>query len=179
MPSIYKNKKKYGGGAPAQEYTAGDGIQIENHEVSIDEMASADMPEIVTPLPAVMSRRMKYSTEEQVVGEWIDGKPLYQKTVNIVLSEKSTITADRQWTVLQDLSSLNPDEIFIVGGFIHLDNDSAPLTAYTQSTDNTYWMTRIWDKKIHVLSCGNSWYKQGLGVKGYVIVTIQYTKTTD
>ena len=29
------------------------------------------------------SSSIKYSTEEQVVGEWIDGKPLYQKTVEI------------------------------------------------------------------------------------------------
>ena len=43
-------------------------------------MPAADMSEVVTPLPSVMSRRFKYSTEEQVIGEWIDGKPVYEKT---------------------------------------------------------------------------------------------------
>lgn len=37
---------------------------------------------IIDPLPGVKPRVMKYSTDEQIVGEWIDGKPLYQKTVN-------------------------------------------------------------------------------------------------
>lgn len=43
-------------------------------------MPAEDMSDIVTPLPSVMSRRFKYSTEEQVIGEWIDGKPVYEKT---------------------------------------------------------------------------------------------------
>ena len=50
---------------------------------SKDTMAAVDMSEIVNPLPGIMSRRMKYSENEQVIGEWIDGKPLYQKTVVI------------------------------------------------------------------------------------------------
>ena len=63
------------------EYTAGDGINIDDeNEISVDEMPSTDMGEIVSPLPSVMSRRFKYSTDEQVVGEWIDGKPIYQRT---------------------------------------------------------------------------------------------------
>lgn len=37
---------------------------------------------IIDPLPGVKPRVMKYSTDEQIVGEWIDGKPIYQKTVN-------------------------------------------------------------------------------------------------
>lgn len=31
----------------------------------------------------VQSRYHKYSTDEQIVGEWIDGKPIYQKTINV------------------------------------------------------------------------------------------------
>lgn len=65
-----------GGGS---SYTAGDGIDITNNEISTDNMPSSDMSEVISPLPGVMSRRMKYSTEEQVIGEWIDGKPVYQK----------------------------------------------------------------------------------------------------
>ena len=83
MGAIYKDGEWYGKGGSGSEYTAGDGINIDNDEISVDEMASEDMSEIVTPLPGVMSRRMKYSTDEQIVGEWIDGKPLYQKTVDL------------------------------------------------------------------------------------------------
>ena len=61
---------------------------------SKDTMAAADMSEIVTPLPGVMSRRMKYSTDEQIVGEWIDGRPVYQKTVTGTGTSKNTTWYD-------------------------------------------------------------------------------------
>ena len=51
-------------------------------------MPAADMSEIVTPKPGVMSRRRIYSPEEQVVAEWreyVDGvlkkKPVYEKCI--------------------------------------------------------------------------------------------------
>ena len=58
-------------------------------------MSQTDMDEIVTPKPGVMSRRQKYSTDEQVVGQWIDGKPIYQKVYTY--SSAQTFSA-RQWT---------------------------------------------------------------------------------
>lgn len=58
--------------------TGSDGIDITSDIVSLDPMPASDMSEIVTPLPGTMSRRHKYSTEEQIVGEWIDGKPIYE-----------------------------------------------------------------------------------------------------
>ena len=61
MSGIYKDGEWYGKGSP--------------------EMPAEDMSEVASPMPGVMSRRFKYSTEEQIVGEWIDGKPLYQKTI--------------------------------------------------------------------------------------------------
>ena len=61
---------------------AGDGIDITDNTISIDEMPAEDMSEVASPMPSVMSRRFKYSTEEQIVGEWIDGKKLYQKTIH-------------------------------------------------------------------------------------------------
>ena len=45
--------------------------------------AAADMDDIVTPLPpAPVSGGVIYSTTEQIIGQWIDGKPLYQKTID-------------------------------------------------------------------------------------------------
>ena len=42
--------------ASSASYTAGDGIDISNDEISIDPMPAADMEEIMTPLPNVMPR---------------------------------------------------------------------------------------------------------------------------
>ena len=36
---------------------------------------------------------VSYSTEEQVIGEWIDGKPLYEKVVDLGID--TTITANK------------------------------------------------------------------------------------
>lgn len=76
---IYPLPSSSGGGGGS--YTAGDGIVITNDEISTDNATAEDMEEIIPTLPSVMSRRFKYSTTEQVVGTWIDGKPLYQKTL--------------------------------------------------------------------------------------------------
>lgn len=46
-------------------------------------MTSSDMDDVVTPLPAPTAsaqRPVVYSLQEQVVGQWIDGRPLYQKS---------------------------------------------------------------------------------------------------
>ena len=76
--------------------------------VSLNKLAAGEMDDIVTPLPSVKSPYTKYSTSEQIVGEWVDGKPIYQKTIhntiscdtNLVLTEKSI-----------DISSLNIDKM--------------------------------------------------------------------
>ena len=46
------------------------------------EMPSEDMSEVISPLPSVQPRYHKYSTEEHIVGEWIDGSTLYEKTID-------------------------------------------------------------------------------------------------
>lgn len=64
-------------------YTAGDGINIdENYEISTDNMQSEDMEEVVETLPGIASRYHKYSTTEQIVGEWINGETIYEKTID-------------------------------------------------------------------------------------------------
>lgn len=45
-------------------------VEAPNYEV----MTESDMDDVVTPLPSTQKGYHKYSTEEQVVGEWIDGK---------------------------------------------------------------------------------------------------------
>ena len=50
------------------------------------EMPSEDIDEVISPLPSVQPRYHKYSTEEQIVGEWIDGSPIYEKTYSFTTS---------------------------------------------------------------------------------------------
>lgn len=53
----------------------------------------------------------KYSTEEQVVGIWKNGKPIYEKTIN----ELSQIDKNSHWSN-NDISDLDVDEIIDVNG---------------------------------------------------------------
>lgn len=87
--TVAANWKQVGSGGGGSSYTAGDGIVIDNDEISTDNMPAADMSEIVTPLPSVMSRLPILFDEtgaEQVVG-WYrysneTKKPVYQKIIN-------------------------------------------------------------------------------------------------
>ena len=90
---IYKDGYWYGGGGGGSEYTAGTGIDIDNNEISVETMSASDLQEVkdaFVPNTGAPARMLNYSTDEQVVGTWIDGKPLYQKTVAITVPTPST-----------------------------------------------------------------------------------------
>jgi hypothetical protein len=146
--------------------------RIKNY-LGIPEMPSEDMEEILTPLPSVISRRMKYSTEEQIVGEWIDGKPIYQITVNVnsatvsgtelmtvtnVTNVKKVISLDYQ-TILKDTSSFD-GLVYSQSGYSRLRSniDNGVIQLFHLCTIST-WLTNS--------SIDN------------IYATLQYTKTTD
>ena len=69
---------------PNKDLDAGNGININDYEISADIMSSSDMDDVVTPLPtptASGQRPFSFSTQEQVIGQWIDGRPLYQRSL--------------------------------------------------------------------------------------------------
>lgn len=74
----------------------GEGFSVEDDStnektvISPDVMQSGDMDDVVTPLPSVQSRYHRYSTEEQIVGTWIDGRNIYEKTVEITTPTVAT-----------------------------------------------------------------------------------------
>lgn len=76
----------------------GDGFNVSDdstNEKTVVEpnlMTSADMDDVVTPLPGTFARYHKYSTTEQVVGEWVDGSLLYERTFIGVSPTESSIT---------------------------------------------------------------------------------------
>ena len=105
-----------------------------------------------------------YSTEEQVIGAWVDGKPLYQKTL------KGSCGNDRDYntritfehSVVQIDGGVSPNingnnEMIFVG--YHSNSDDYVLAYYTSGLimlQNTYQSSRP-----------------------YYILTVKYTKSTD
>lgn len=124
---------------------AGDNITIQNNVIS-----SSGAGVFIGNVPT------NYSTEEKVIGTWIDGKPLYQKTY--YLSSPLTISKDT-WVQIQGISIADIDRAISTicanerGQFdcVISDLKSSPIEL---------WNTRSADISIDSITC-------------------QYTKTTD
>lgn len=153
------------GGGGGGSYTAGDGINIISDVISTDNLQSGDMDDIVTPLPAVTTRKefIKYSTDEQIVGEWIDGRPIYAKTFEI------TLTGSNQWqSVAHGISNIK-DVISRVGWtsrggeYYYIPYSTHQTTQMISTTSDA--------TNIYILAVDRT------NDKAYI--TMQYTKTTD
>ena len=107
-----------------------------------------------------------YSTEEQVIGTWIDGKPLYRKVIDgIVLSGNETIVEQTSGIIVQK----------IYGYFVYTTNKSIQeIGAYR--TMNTASTSRVlWDGTYVKVQGGTDWQTGQYTAR----VIIEYTKTTD
>ena len=130
-----------------------------------DVMQSGDMSEVITPLPSVAPKKegIKYSTTEQVIGEWIDGKPLYQKTVNTGLPSATGVP--------HGVSNFDKC-VNIMGLLVYSAADTwEPIPSVKDSSSSI----RVQCNKTSIYIT-----KQGsLAAIADSYVTIQYTKTTD
>lgn len=109
-----------------------------------------------------------YSDEEREVGVWRDGKPLYQKSFYLSSSGTSEVTID--------VSSLSIDTFLFVPNASYKrassNGNTVYLGFYVSSEDRYQCFFRRSANQIAVMGMGSSYL-------GSVVVTIQYTKTTD
>ena len=119
-----------------------------------------------------------YSTEEQRIGTWIDGKPLYQKTIidtmPTVIVESTRVGKDI------DISNLNVDIASYIYGVIKSNSGINPLNSANMLTNNqySYSFLQIYKKNssfdtLFVASSRKTESEQPC------YITLQYTKTTD
>jgi len=143
-------------------YTAGDGIDITSDVISTDNLQSGDMDDVVTPLPAVTTRKefIKYSTDEQIVGEWIDGKPVYQK---VFTGLSCTIQYTNTWVVLTNIP--NCKEVIAIDVYYYNS---------TFQHNNTASVTEV-----EVLANGDVTILGTVAGRTYDSAVLRYTKTTD
>ena len=107
-----------------------------------------------------------YSTEEREIGVWVDGKPLYQKTIPI-----SFQTSNTEYDVDSSIETF----MFVTDATFKIESGSSNGTNYgfyVSANDRVQIYYRPSNHKIVVMSVGS----QLLGT-GYV--TYRYTKTTD
>lgn len=105
-----------------------------------------------------VNNKFNYSTEEQVIGKWIDGKPLYRK-----IASGAVPKSDYYPTVAIGITNLDK-VVFISLVLAYGDNRE-----YFSSTRYTYYLNKA-ENQITVVSPD---------VEGDATFTIYYTKTTD
>ena len=116
-----------------------------------------------------------YSTDEKIVGQWIDGKPLYQR---VLVETNITATGSTEFYLSNANKIANCDNYFIISALgyssdwsgcgVAMGNDYATpinqymfvITAYNPTT-------------------GRCWLLRGTDGWSNVIIVIRYTKTTD
>ena len=104
----------------------------------------------------------EYSTEEKVVGTWVDGKPIYEITIDL-----------GEWTVNSslnyDVTHLNIDEVIFIDAFWHQINQ--PNYRGTISTTSGIDNRCLYFNGTHIKGASSYFTHR--------YITIQYTKTTD
>lgn len=96
-----------------------------NKKISASEIAIKDSDNNVYTLDNYLNNRETYSTSEQVIGTWIDGKPIYRKVINSVLNG-TYIESGYRFTWINDGVN-NIDTIKDVSGLIIYSDRTSPI----------------------------------------------------
>lgn len=102
-----------------------------------------------------------YSTEEARIGTWIDGKPVYRKTLDVVIGN-----AAGAWTLVPGTTAMNIDTIAHVYGYVNAADGSGMI--YAPNADAVF--KRMNDGVYFMASANQSNTK--------MVLTIEYTKAT-
>ena len=116
-----------------------------------------------------------YSTSEQVVGTWIDGKPLYEKTFTGTFT---VTTTSRKWYNIysaNDISSLHIDKCMFIQGIYKEPSQSFYVDMGVMKGNDGIYATMAYNPNegINFVVCN------GATGTAEFIFTIRYTKTTD
>ncbi len=169
-------------------FLAEDDSTNEKSVVSLDVMQSGDMDDVITPLPSARAKYHKYSTDEQIVGEWIDGKPLYERTFSLTnVSFPATENSSVQYVIANE----NAYDIDVKrsAGYLSLTGQYGgvqflPVISLDASTGMLYWNGEVRQKSV-ASSAKREVYLLIARHHGGNIpideckVTLQYTKTSD
>lgn len=131
---------------------------------SIDDIAAVGLPS-----SNAVGSGFNYSTTEQIVGRWIDGKPIYQKTWLF-----PTVTTSNSLGM-----TLNPERVIsYFGTVVNIENECLMLNcAHPQYQDLYGLFTCVKSTSIEMRSInGHEWSLNNLRS---MKITIQYTKDTD
>lgn len=104
------------------------------------------------------------TTEEQVIGTWIDGKPIYRKVISTIVSR-----------ILDELNSLNVDSVVDLKG--HYDSDYDFNWEINSNVPEANYRFSIY--RVKSTKAFNGSHGDFISGTNSIEVTIEYTKTTD
>lgn len=170
---MWENANESGGGS---SYTAGDGVDITNNVISTKQSEEGDIDEIIDVYPqagnlvSIVNAFNKgdiYSTNEKMIGQWVDGKPLYQKVIGFSFSQSET-TKEIDSTLTK---SYIAEIVGINGGYIQSDGNKVPIprTPTSQFNGITVYVS---DAGLNIVRSTNT-------PTGSGNINIQYTKVSD
>lgn len=108
-----------------------------------------------------------YSTDEQVVGTFIDGKPLYEKTFEIPQGNAST-------DYYIDISSLNLETMCEIDGYVDIGTAFLSINSIVVGAGtNTCYIDNAFQHSFPCIIYNFGWAFSGGAI------TLRYTKTTD
>ena len=105
-----------------------------------------------------------YSTSEQVIGTWVDGKPLYEKTY-------ADVTGNYNSVGIYDID--NTKIVRNVKGRLYFQNSAIQVGAYLNSSYYSGWYQDFVNNGVLAVYFSNDYKNANFEV------TVQYTKTTD
>lgn len=114
-----------------------------------------------------------YSEEEKIVGCWIDGKPLYQKTIVSTMPQVKTNGTSVDLSI--DISALYINTFLDNSSFIlSEDSTSIPCNTAMSASTITYISTVLYTNQSLLIRSNNTTWNDRM-----IYITIRYTKTTD
>lgn len=155
VPSGYSSLEDWAVNANIAAY------KIVSNNLVYDAAKDAEIGEIV----AKTSPYHIYSTEEKLIGEWIDGKPLYRKMIEVTTPTNATPKT-------YDVSDLNIETAADVRGIIG-NGRPVNFTIIFGDTGTVYFISCYYENNTIYLTSHSAYG----GLNGKVI--IEYTKTTD
>lgn len=109
----------------------------------------------------------KYSTEEQIIGTWIDGRPIYRKTIIASVSVTSTINVAMGVTNI-DLAWINFGK-----SFYHKNDKTISMGLLYYYDNENHVRTYINGSDVQIRVNPSSW------MPGTAYIVVEYIKTTD
>lgn len=140
--------------------------EISDLQVAVAEtqVAITTVQEEITNLETKVNSSTEYSTAEKVVATWIDGKPIYQKTIPFTFVGSSTVNVD---------ISDNINDVLYTYAFAKNSKYMYTISMYTQGIGGQFLYDYAQPNKLRIKNTNSDFDNSS----GYV--TVQYTKTTD